>query len=170
MSVRKFEQLIKKLEATESDLVFPNDGPDHAEILMSQIFDSTKKEISILSGALGSPLTSRPLYLNSLQRLLERNVKIKIILVSKDINSIESEALKLLISKDIMIRILDEEERKKYLEKFGGKEQHFCISDKKRFRFEYEPKKYKAYACFNNIEFASDLNKIFESIYNKVAA
>jgi hypothetical protein len=170
MKKAKFKELISRLEETKSELVFPNDGPDHAEILMSKIFDSTKNEISILSGALGSPLTSRPNYLKSLRNLLERNVRIRVVLVSKNDSNEESEALKLLKSKGIPIKVLNEEEKKAYLKMFGGLEKHFCFSDEIKFRFEYNPKEYKAFASFNNREMVSDLSKIFDVIYNKVAA
>ena len=171
MNNLEYDQHLKHLRESCSSFVFPNSGIEHAEILMSNIFDATRREISILSGALSETLTNRSKYVESFKKMMERGVKIKVILVAQNSTKEKSEAHKLLEKyENAEIKILDADTKHIYEAIFQNKEVHFCFSDEMIFRLEYDTREYKAYGSFNNREIECNLIKAFDLLFNKVAA
>ncbi|MCL6103769.1 MAG: hypothetical protein M1292_14990 [Bacteroidetes bacterium] len=152
--------------AEKSDpFIFTNDGIGNAVIVSKEIFDHAKENVYIYCGQLNKKLTSDQLYFNSLISFLESGKKLKVLV--SEIDGEYSPALQRVIEKS---KVTNQVECR-YLENnadinshftFNGNNNvHFTVADNKSFRIEFDPKEYKAFCSFNNIEISGKLTSIF---------
>lgn len=152
-----------KAHENSSDLL-PNAGSQHAAIAMARLFDATKDEVRMIVGSFEGSVSDQPNYIKSIKRCIEENIKFKIILLNEpNANSSAYKLLKLKESegKAIIIRRASPSLKQKLT--VAGKENHFAVFDKDKFRFENDTEKFLAWFSFKDPETSSKLISMFDS-------
>lgn len=148
--------------------VLYNEGDNHAIVIFSNIFRTSKQEILLYAKNIFSDkneVTTSSNYINSLIGFLgNEDVKLKILLTEynpeKDNNLLRENIIK--YKDKITIRINNKQSIKR-----ESKPIHFCIGDNRMYRLEYDIKKRKAICNFNDVtsctKFTSFFNQLFLS-------
>tara|TARA_R110002020_G_scaffold11155_2_gene42308 strand:+ start:361 stop:855 length:495 start_codon:yes stop_codon:yes gene_type:complete len=154
------ETLRLGINGTPSTKEFPNKGPQHASIVLSNIFEIATKEINMLTGNLDATVIKKDFMTALTSFLGKENTVLNIIftdgtLMNKDI----VEQLKKF--ENVNMFNAPNDMNSKYL---SGENFHFTVADKSMFRFETDTDKFKAWCSFNSPNKATSLNNLFEKI------
>lgn len=158
-----YRDSVRYLADNKLDFAIPNGGDEHALIVFEEIFNHAIDEINIACGELNADFTSSISYKSSLKKFLYReNVKLNILLTSANFNEnalLNSDIGRLLseFSDKVLIR-----HTKDYFYDETTNVIHFCVADKRMYRYETDVKARKATVNMNdsntskllNIEFA----------------
>lgn len=178
------EDMIKYNERLEDairneSLIVPNEGANHASLMMTKLFEHTRNEVAMVVGGFTGKVSDKPNYLRALSSLLEKgNVRVRVILLD-DANE-DSKALKLLkdyrdkfalAGKQLISIKTANAETKDILKNASiirDRLVHFSVFDNDKFRFEYDPEDYAAFGSFKNqrkaLKLLGDFNQAFRSV------
>lgn len=156
--------------------IFSNEGVEHAEIVLSEIFEHAKDQVYIFCGHLDEKLTSRSLYYNSLMAYLASGKTLKVLI--GDLPEVKSPALLRIFEKiqenkkinadynNIECRLLKDSSGINSHFKFNeARNIHFTVSDRRSFRLETEPKEYRAFCSFNDVDISNKLSSLFSTYF-----
>lgn len=160
----EYRVIIDSLAKSNSDIIFPNSGPIHAAIVMAKIFEKSK-EVCIYSGAFSKALTCQPEYYNALEKFLNSNKKLYLML-SKYNNENDNKAYDLIQNKTNVKISLATDGFINELKTMKKDNFHFAIGDDNIFRIEINPAEYKALFSFNNRDIVSKYKTLFNKYFN----
>lgn len=165
--MENYREFIESLAKNDQETFFVNSGKDHAEIVLSTIFNSTKSKLRIFANSLTSDLASSEKYINSLKSYLEKGGELLVLL-----QKFEPESNKKLFDfftyfqykspGKIQIKQSSVSLKNTKTEKYI----HFTIGDDKIFRLEEDIEKYKAFGSFNDKKLSESLIQKFDDIFN----
>ena len=156
-SLTSYEKFLKELAANNKSDIVANKGLEHAALLLKTIFNTAQSNVDILCGTLRSDLSRTEDYYNSLKDCIERGVKVRVIFTGKNTKMVPE-----------MIRTLFDSHRENVEIKempSSALTAHFTIADDRIFRMEYDIVNFKAYASFNDKEYTSTLQEIFNTAW-----
>ncbi|MBN8668695.1 MAG: hypothetical protein J0M30_14450 [Chitinophagales bacterium] len=147
-----------------TDQVFFNSGPNHAAIVMANIFRFAKSEVNIYCGGFSGEVSNDHRYLRELENYLERGGRV-VILVEQDLSKNGSSKIYNVLRKykekvDIYLS------QGQVTDTRNGNPVHITIADGRMYRLETGIHDYTAEVNFNNPErvalFASFINQLME--------
>lgn len=150
---------VRFLASRSSEAYVLNGMSEHASALFETLFDFTKEQLVLICRNLASVVFEAPAVIDSMQRCLERGIKVRILLETSPPESVSFEKIARTAFEngmDIELRILNPNS-------LPGC--NFAVSDKKAFRFEENPNQMKAVASFNQTELALKLQRVFETCW-----
>ena len=160
--------------------IFSNEGVEHAEIVLSEMYEHAREKVYVYCGHLDEKLTSRPQYYNALTAYLESGKELKVMI--GDNPEVMSPALSRIVEKcrekttdnkcikNIECKILKVLSGLNSHFNFNEKQNiHFTVADNRSFRLETEPKEYRAFCSFNNVDISTKLSTIFLAYFDKAS-
>lgn len=171
--LKRYVEYIERLAREKSSEIFTNGGIEYASELMAVLFRNTEKEARIFCQGFKPELITTQPYWDALQTYLSDKKKtLKVLVESGDY--IQERPIQLLREKmedrdddTIQLRIVSAEDRQKIYDGLDGTPCNFAIFDDNKFRFEYEPKGYRAFGSFNHPANAGVLIKLFDEAFAK---
>lgn len=151
-----------------------NGGKEYAAILMSVMFEHTDTTALIYCRGFDPKLVCEASFWGSFTRWINDPSHILYAVVDTDYYMNEA-PLQFLLKKK---RSLSKRERqrikvkligptgKDYVRDIYGEECHFSIFDTQKFRYEYDPKMFKAFGSFNQPETVKTLTEVFSVLFN----
>lgn len=160
-----YTQFLEDLYSSTSEESFLCGGLRHTSLLMSYLFKKTK--VARVYCCMFEPdLTVIGDYWDSLIDYVNNTDNI-LFLLCDDCDYVDYDILKNLNNNSrVKIRINNEEGKKLMIERFGEDPCSFAVFDDHKFRFEYDPILFKAYASFNQPEKCRLLSNLFDSVFN----
>ncbi len=160
VEIQAYKVAIENLATGRDKSIFTNSGPDHAAIVLANIFRTAKKYIKIYTGRFDKCVSNNEYYMASLKEFLGRDIPLSIIFESDP--DLDSSALKLILSTH---KQNDKISLKKLIPSYSpmGEFNHFIIADDMMFRAE-KINDYSAIGSFNDSKLAKNLNTRFESL------
>lgn len=169
--LEKYKEYLRHLAETRSSTIFTNGGIEHASILMSILLDNTKSVARIFCEGFKPTLVLTDPYKASLEKYLEDVNKSIYVLIERD-DWVNADAFKLLKdaaskrSDKVVFKKIREQDQSRMFEQLNDQHCNFAIFDNDKFRFEYNPKEYKAFGSFNDISKSALLINIFDTAFN----
>lgn len=165
MDLKKYQEKVITFSTNNSPEIFSNEGPEHAIIVLSELFKKDSRELVIYSGELTATLTDNPSYKDNLIRLVKKGTCVKI-LVEKTPQSPVFEELKDFKNENssLSVRKIKPEFIESIKNEFATPS-HFAVVDGMAFRLEINTEKRTAFCSFNNTEVSGKLLSIFNK-YN----
>lgn len=171
-----YEDNLEKFASEGIGTLFVNDGKKYASILMSVMLRHTMREIRLYCHGFREDLITTQPYWNSLVDYLKDQEKRIKVLVETD-EAKEQAPMQLLRREKmrrgddtISVKLITEEDRKLIDEKVVEEHCNFGVFDDNKFRFEYNPEKFKAYGSFNKPNTCKFLREVFDSAFNNPQA
>jgi len=167
--LKTYENRIHEFAEKLDPFIFSNEGINHAEIVLSEIYEHAKEYVYIFCGNMSEQLTSRPKLYNALSSYLDSGKELKLLIENKP--DVMSPALIKIIeaskkNNNIQCRVLDDtSEIYSHFNFNDNKRVHFTIADKRTFRLEIDPENYKAFCSFNNFEIGDKLTQVFNQYF-----
>lgn len=166
----EYQLFVKRMSDNNDSGIFYNSSPDHAVIVIAQIFRRSKDTVRIFAKNLCRTIGNIPEYISALSDFIERNGKVRILLngfdeeCAKSSNLYKRLAYYKSIGKDIIVktttavpyRASDEEK----------KEVHFTLGDNDSYRMETNIAELTAECCMNNVEFTQETVEFFDGMFN----
>lgn len=170
--LEEYEDYLKELVAKGSGEIFTNGGIRHASVLMSVLLGSTTDHALIFSEGFCPDIIQEP-YLSALERYADnKQCGLKILLesdryVNADPIRLIREKSKQRIGKDkrIEIRLIREDDKIRIFRSLNCAQCNFSVFDDRMYRFEYDPKHYKAYGSFNHVRNCAFLTHLFNEAF-----
>lgn len=156
-------------KSSSTDIEF-NSGPEHAMIVMENIFKSAKNQINILAGNFSDEVctANESKYLPSLKEFLLNGGKINVLLTNYE-EGPENGILKLLkqYSSNTVYKsnIVVKQTTQKLLDDQGN-EVHLTTADGQIFRLEYDIRRFAAKFSFQRPNIVSAFDNFFNSLFS----
>ena len=166
--LKAYDKAIKLAIRVEDEFVFPNQGVEHAQIMLANLIENTHRNLLVYAESLDSEVANCEQYFDAFALLNRRNIIIKLLLNNKPDKNNPTSTINRICDKfgdmpTFQCRILPPEEKKKILRK----DINFTVGDHKMFRFEYDIKESKANGSFNSPDIAESLYDLFKELYAK---
>ena len=164
-----YKDYISDLAKNEKPVVFFNSGPDHAALVMENIFRYTDKKIKIFAGNLSGKVSNQDNYKAGIMDLWERGGNFQILLQSHKLTELaEDPPLFKLLRYFKSVRPESVEIKKDAIKVVDGdNEIHFTTGDGKMYRIENNTDSYSATGNFNDPVTVEKLNNLFDSLFIK---
>ena len=183
--LQNYKDFLEDLASNQSSNVFSNGGIEYASILMSVLFNNTKKIARVYSHGFKPELITTEPYWSSLKNYIANPYHTLYVLVQTNeyVNAeplmllkkaqqerkrrIESDEKDNIVNKkygDIIVKMISEESKDRIIEKYG-EECNFAVFDDNKFRYEYDPRQFKAYGSFNQPDNCQKLKDFFDEIF-----
>jgi hypothetical protein len=166
----KYRAFVKDLSDNECDKVFLNSSPEHAVIVVAQIFRQSKDTVRIFAHNLIRTIGEKYDYILALSEFIERGGAVRILLNGFDADLARNSSLYRRFNyfatckKDIQIKTTNVHP---YLaEDKDQKEIHFTIGDRKAFRIETNTKEVLAECNMNGTKVATQFADFFDDLFN----
>jgi hypothetical protein len=163
--INAYMLFVCKLANKESDEIFFNSSPAHAEIVLGTIFSKANKIVRIHSHSLNPIVTGGSYYLNELSAFFERGGKAKIILENKVTPDSKVQQLINKFSSQVELKEM-------YKSGIGRKDDdgnmvpvHFTTGDNNSYRIEHDVNGRIAECCFNSPSVVHRINNLFDSFF-----
>lgn len=165
-----YRDFIRKLSEESDERIFLNKGPEHAKIVLEQIFKQSKNIIRIFAGNLCRTVGNELEYISALSDFIINGGKVKILLndykeeLAKGCNLYMRLAYFKSIGKDIIVKKTNAKPYRKSDPE--QKEIHFTIGDDKAYRIETDIYERKAEGSMNLPKVAIPMVEFFDDLFN----
>ncbi len=165
MNISTYKTYIKNLAESNSTEHFLNPGPQHAAVVLSNLFNTAEASVVLYSGNLNGEISKDTTYQSSVYNFLCRGGDLKILLEDYDNNS-DAPMLKMLKSAKTNHYKVIAKKHPFFLEHKETQEKvHFAVADGKAYRYEHDTDNYLATGSFNNPENAMPLTQLFLDMF-----
>ncbi len=167
--LEKYREYLENLSKTDSPDIFFNSGSNHAEILMSTLFQKTNNDIKMFCRGLMPELTSRNVYFDAFSNYIERGGHLSLLVETKDY--MNERMFRFLLDKlrngndRIQIKQIIEKDKCELFKDLKSEHCNFAVFDEKIVRFEYNPDNYLAFGSFNYPDMANFLTNKFNDVF-----
>lgn len=174
MELNEYRTLIHQLAEDKNEKVFYNQDAQHAEIVLTEIFEHSKEIIRIFAAQLyeNPPISDE--YIRKLSDFIERGGKVRILLNKYDeTNVLKSELFKRLAFYDLQkkdIQVKETGATVYYTNDPDKKELHFTVGDSSIYRIETDVKDRVAEGSFNNGVIAKKFIDMFDKLFGEAQA
>ncbi len=175
LQLQKYQEFLERLAWDNSDLTFSNGGIGHATILMSVLFQNTKKIARVYCIGFRPDLITRSPYWESLNHYLDDPNHIILVLVEtgayinddplRMLKEKKKEKAKMGLGNNIIVKEINKECKQHISDTFGDKHCNFAIFDDDKYRYEYDPTNFKAYGSFNQPDNCKILTDEFDAAF-----
>ncbi len=170
--LEEYENYLNELVAKGSGEIFTNGGIKHASVLMSVLLRSTSDQALIFSEGFCPDIIQDP-YLSALMSYADNRQRgLKILLESNEY--VDANPIRLIREKSrqraegdkrIEIRLIRENDKMRIFKALKCAQCNFSVFDGRMYRFEYDPKHYKAYGSFNHERNSAFLTNLFNEAF-----
>jgi hypothetical protein len=173
--LQEYRDYLQGLLDANSSEIFTNGGLQHASVLMSVLFENTKSGARVFSEGFKSELITTEPYWSILKKYVCDKTKSLNVLVENS-NHLHEAPMQLLLEErarrsaddsPIHIRLIGEKDKEHIFRELKCEQCNFAVFDEKMYRFEYDPKKYKAFGSFNHEANCSYLIGLFDNAFDK---
>lgn len=166
----EYREFIQMLSEKSDNRIFLNKGPEHAKVVLVQIFRQSKKIVRIFAGNLTRIVGDDPAYISALSDFVKNGGSVRILLndYKKEL-AIGSDLYMRLayfksVGKDIVVK---QTTAKPHQESDPEqKEIHFTVGDEMAYRIETDIHDRKAVGSMNRPEVAASLAAFFDDLFN----
>lgn len=169
--LEEYRRYLERLAESKSTDMFSNGGKEHASILMSVLLKDTKRALIYAMGFRPDLIKTDP-YWGELENYL-RNPSNELFVLVETPDYMNAEPLKRLHEvmnlrqdKTVQVRKISPEGRQIIEDRFGKDKCNFAVFNDNKFRFEYDPDKFKAFGSFNQPENCEILSNLFFDAFN----
>lgn len=166
-----YTKYVKDLADSKKDELFLNSGEKHAEVVLSQIFQSSEKIVRIFAGNL-IRFGDKSRYINSLMSFLDQDgTELKILLNKYNTNCMDE------MKKYDLFHILwyySDKKNKNITIKYSnqtvysnGNPVHFTTGDDHMFRIETDLEERRAKCNFNSPKVVEKANTLFDNVFQE---
>lgn len=167
--VAKYKAFVEWLSDNGDGRIFLNSDPEHALVVLEQIFKQSNEIVRIFAKNLCQNVGNEPSYIAALSDFIERGGRVRILLngYQKEL-ALNSNLYKRLAyyksqKKDIVVKISKARPyRKSDIEQ---REIHFTIGDEKAYRIETDTESRTAECSMNNPEVALGIANFFDKLF-----
>lgn len=163
IALSEYAESVGMLSSGELNLEFNNKDEFHAAIVMSAIFKTAKKTISIFTGKFSGEISNNPYYREQLE-IAAKNPEKNIEVIFEETPNKDSLCLQMLRKlksegRNVAMYLLNGE----YRNKLTGTNilNHFIVGDDHMFRYETDKNHFKAYCNFDDKKIVQLLNNNF---------
>lgn len=171
MKLPEYRALIHQLAETSSTKVFYNQDAQHAEIVLTEIFEKSKEIIRIFAAQLNDDPPVSDDYIRKLSDFIERGGKVRIMLNKyEQQNVLKSELFKRLafyVLKKEDIQVKETSATVYYTNDPDKKELHFTLGDSCIYRIETDVQERMAEGSFNNEVVAKKFIDMFDKLFTE---
>lgn len=165
----EYKEFIHMLSETSDSRIFLNKGPEHAKIVLEQIFRQSKDILRIFAGNLCKIVGNDPSYIDALSDFVKNGGKVRILLNKYD-EKLASESnlymrLAYLKSEGNDIVVKSTTAKPYRASDPDQKETHFTIGDTKAYRIETDTDKREAECSMNRPEVAEKMSEFFDALF-----
>lgn len=158
--------IVNRCADNEENFPIPNRDAKHASFILETLFRKATSEVCIFTGRLFADVFGAQALIGKAINFLNEKPKAKLKIIYQDSLTREQILENNFIQKIVDSIGLDSEKLEIY--KTGAKHSslvnHFCVMDKKAFRYELDHETREATANFGDTETAQKLSDIFEAI------
>lgn len=171
--MEEYKAYIEELAEHNKNVVFFNSGPEHASLVMENIFRSSRHDIRIFAGYMSGEVSDKENYKSGLTDFFQRGGKIRILLQSdKKIPEKEPPIFKLLkffsLVKPGSVEVKESKRARVFqADDKTAKEIHFTTGDDRMYRIEDDISSFSASGNFNDPETVKSLNAMFDEMYKQ---
>ena len=169
MELSEYKTLIHQLAESGSNKVFYNQDAQHAEIVLTEIFEKSKETIRIFAAQLNDNPPVSDDYVRKLSDFIERGGKVRILLNKyEQQNVLKSELFKRLafyVLKEKDIQVKKTSATVYYTNDPDKKELHFTLGDSFIYRIETDVQERMAEGSFNNDVVAKKFIDMFDKLF-----
>lgn len=174
--IKEYEEYLLDLANNNSKEIFTNGGIRHASVLMSVLLKNTKECANIFSEGFRPDIIQNPYLEELLKYTADKNKSLRILLESD--KYIHEGPLEVILQERerrnadegiIEVRVITKEDKEHIFKQLKCKQCNFAVFDNKMYRFEYDPKNYKAYGSFNHENNSQYLLKLFDAAFENGA-
>ena len=165
----EYREFIHMLSETSDDRIFLNKGPEHAKIVLVQIFKQSVDIVRIFAGNLTRVVGDDPAYISALSDFVQKGGKVRILLndykeeLAKESNLYMRLAYFKSVGKDI---IVTQTTVRPYQESDPDQTAvHFTIGDDKAYRLETDIMNRAAQGSMNRHDVAAEMAEFFDNIF-----
>lgn len=170
--MKDYNKAVSYLAANLVNSEFPNKGPQHAAIVLTNLLRSAKQEFRIFSGTFNGDVTRDRHFMKELDNFLLSGKKFYLFLEEIPGDDEMSPALRKIIdySKNPALNILYKKATPDFMDELktrfiSGNAYHFAIADDRGFRVETDKEEYKAICNFNDEDISSKLKNAFDKYF-----
>lgn len=168
--LEEYREFIHMLSETSDTRIFLNKGPEHAKVVLEEIFKQSKKTVRIFAGNLTRVVGDDPDYISALSDFVQNEgSSLKILLNDYKEELAKESKLYMRLAyfksegKDITVKSTTAKPYRKSDPE--QKEFHFTVGDEKAYRIETDIKERKAEGSMNRSETAVSLAKFFDELF-----
>lgn len=159
MELDLYRERIKLLARTRDGTPIYNGSPDHAAVIIENIFNVAQDEVRLLSGDLNSRVYGAPgVVQRATEFLAHSHRRLRVLLERETYSPTHPLVAAMSARANVQIAVIPDNVR-------GALQYHFATADDDCFRFEPEKDKHVAVAAFGDQPATHNLNGIFESIW-----
>lgn len=164
-----YQSMIDQKANERSTEVLPNAGESHAAIVMSKMFENTKKSVNMIVGSLDTQVCNQNNYFKELEKCRKKGVDFKVIFLDEpDENSLAYQILKKGVGKNVQMKRASESVKTSLTRlKEPDNPIHFSVFDDDKYRYEKDSKKFLALVCFNDKKNAHTLKGFFDDYFSE---
>jgi len=162
----EYDKFVRGLANRRDRNTFSNESCSHALSILRCVFDFSEKEVDIFSGELASRVYNDKILLKSAEKFLaDKKGKLRILLqnnVPPARASTMSDFLNFSLKypDNCKVRIVNDEHGLK------NSNTHFLVADSRAYRIELDISEHTAICCFEDKDFASELNEVFDTAWD----
>lgn len=166
-----YKAFVKRMSDNNDSGIFYNSDPDHAIIVIEQIFRRSKDVVRVFAKNLCRTIGNTPDYISSLSDFIERGGRVRILLngFEEDLAKVSDLYSRLAyyksLGKDIIVKTTTAVPYRAV--DHDRKEVHFTLGDDNAYRVENDIEKRMAECCMNDKKFTQATAGFFDSLFNK---
>lgn len=173
LDLASYRQLLEKALSESLSQMIPNSGSQHAAIMMSSMFDATKREFCLVVNNFDGKVSDNHFYLDSLRNCLAKSEVTGKVLLLQQPNK-NSQTFKLLTKwaseeqSKVKIKMSNNDCLSIIKQEISGQNDevvNWSTYDENHFRLEINPKKYSAIGGINQKIFTNKLKGIFNKVF-----
>ncbi|HMT55000.1 MAG TPA: hypothetical protein PKD16_18320 [Saprospiraceae bacterium] len=165
MTLQQYNQYIRNLANSGSPDPYLNAGPEHAAIVLSNLFNIAEGYVALYAGNLNGDISKNMNYQGAIFNFLVRGGKLDILLEDYDESApLVSNLISYQKNQGFKIKIKQHDYVVEYIE--TGEKVHFAVADDRAYRIEHDTDNYLAMGSFNNPEIAVPWRIDFYEMFN----
>ena len=162
-----YEQIVRQMEALDSDELISNGQPGHAAVLYQVFFERAKQQMQIFCKNLAEAVFDSPTLAKALNEAVNRGVSVWVITQEtpsatnafyKELQKLAKEKPDRVVWKDLASITKPE------IRRYRDQQQNFCVVDAKAYRFDADTSKCQAVASMNQPKIGEMLSMYFTMI------
>lgn len=168
--LEEYREFIRMLSEKSDSRIFLNKGPEHAKIVLEQIFRQSEKTVRIFAGNLTRIVGDDPAYISALSDFVQKDGKVRILLndykeeLAKESNLYMRLAYFKSEGKDIVVK---KTTARPYQESDPDQMTvHFTVGDEKAYRLETDIMNRAAQGSMNRPDVAAKMAEFFDMLFN----
>lgn len=163
--LKAYQDFLLRLAEIDSRDIISNGGKEHAALLYSTLLDKTENEVRIFCQSGASEVWRDPHFVEAMKNFLQKPGTLLRVLTAGEPALDKEWTMRLNVKAH---HILDKD-RETIYRHFRNDRCNFAVFDLKRYRYEYDCARFKAYGSFNDPDTAGEMIALFDSAFKRVS-